>query len=313
MIPYGSLKSYMVKDMVPIKLDWRAEFKRLEGAYAPSTLKSYLSDVSIFVAWCEGAGRIAVPASVETVCMFLEDQARGSFPSSVQRRLYAIRKVHRLLRLPDPTGDEDINITMRRVKRSRPNRPRQAKGLTRDKLERCIAVQPNTPWGLRNRAMISLGYDLLTRRSELVALRCSDIEMLDDGTLRAIIRRSKSDPFGIGRLAFSSRRSARLVNDWLNWRGPGIDPLFCPVYQGRPINRSLGTTSVKNMIKAAVVAAGINAAEVDSYSGHSLRVGAAQDLLCAGHDTAAIMRAGGWKSVNILGRYLEFAEHNVWI
>jgi hypothetical protein len=42
------------------------------------------------------------------------------------------------------------------------------------------------------------------------------------------------------------------------------------------------------------------------------RVGAAQDLLCAGFDTAAIMRAGGWKSINVLDRYLEFAEHNVW-
>jgi hypothetical protein len=41
-------------------------------------------------------------------------------------------------------------------------------------------------------------------------------------------------------------------------------------------------------------------------------VGAAQDLLRKGHDTAAIMRAGGWKSVEVLGRYLEAAEHNVW-
>jgi len=41
-------------------------------------------------------------------------------------------------------------------------------------------------------------------------------------------------------------------------------------------------------------------------------VGAGQDLLCAGFDTAAIMRVGGWKSINVLDRYLELAEHNVW-
>jgi hypothetical protein len=45
--------------------------------------------------------------------------------------------------------------------------------------------------------------------------------------------------------------------------------------------------------------------------GHSLRVGAAQDLLRKGHDTATIIRAGGWMSVEVLGRYLEAAEHNV--
>ncbi|MBN4046400.1 hypothetical protein JYU02_00190 [bacterium AH-315-P15] len=44
-----------------------------------------------------------------------------------------------------------------------------------------------------------------------------------------------------------------------------------------------------------------------------MRVGAAQDLLCAGFDTVSIMRAGGWKSINVLARYLEHAEHNVWV
>ena len=296
----------------PNRPDWRAEFKRLEGAYAPATLKSYLTDVRLFVEWCEAMNLRALPADVATVCAFLEHEAKSLCPSSVRRRLYAIRKVHRLLRLPDPTWDEEIAITVRRVRRARPNRPRQAKGMTRDYLERCLAAQDDTPWGLRNRAMISLGYDLLTRRSELVALRTEDVELRSDGTLRVLIRRSKADPFGMGRIAFSSRRSARFVGEWLSWRGDAIEPLFCGIYQGKPINRSLGTTKVKLIIKEAAAAAGVPPDEVAAFSGHSLRVGAAQDLLCAGFDTAAIMRAGGWKSVNILGRYLELAEHNVW-
>ena len=292
--------------------DWRTEFKRLEGAYAPSTLKSYGTDVRIFVAWCEARGLGALPAAVATVCAFLEDQATTLCPSSVRRRLYAVRKVHRLLRLPDPTWDEDINLTLRRIRRAKLNRPKQAKGLTRGFLDRCLAAQPDTPWGLRNRAMIALGYDLLTRRSELVALRSDDLVFRSDGTLRVIIRRSKADPFGMGRIAFSSAQAAQLVRDWLAWRGPAVEPLFCGIYQGKPINRSLGTTKVKLIIKEAAAAAGAPPEDVAAFSGHSLRVGAAQDLLCAGFDTAAIMRAGGWKSVNVLGRYLEFAEHNVW-
>ena len=292
--------------------DWRAEFKRLEGAYAPATLKSYQTDVRIFVAWCEAHGLSALPADVQTICAFLEDQVATLCPSSVRRRLYAIRKVHRLVRLPDPTWDEDINLTLRRIRRAKLNRPKQAKGMTRKFLDRCLAAQPDTPWGLRNRAMISLGYDLLTRRSELVALRTDDLLFRNDASLRVIIRRSKADPYGMGRIAFSSIRTAQLVRDWLAWRGAGIDPLFCGIYQGKPINRPLGTTKVKLIIKEAAAAAGASPEDVAAFSGHSLRVGAAQDLLCAGFDTAAIMRAGGWKSVNVLGRYLEFAEHNVW-
>ena len=47
-------------------------------------------------------------------------------------------------------------------------------------------------------------------------------------------------------------------------------------------------------------------------SGHSLRVGAAQDLLIKGFSTSAIMRAGGWRSLSVLHTYLNLAEHNVW-
>lgn len=292
---------------------WRSEFRRLEGAYSPATMRSYRADVEAFEQWCLANGVDSpFPASVETVCRFLEAQGQSKAPSTVQRRLYAIRKVHRLLGLPDPTHDEDINLTFRRVRRAKAVRPRQAKGLTRAYLDRFLASEEDTPWGLRNRALLSLGYELLTRRSEIVALRTSDLEARSDGTCRVLIRRGKADPFGAGRISFTSRGTASLVADWLAWRGPDIDPLFCPIYQGKPIDRSLETTTVKRIIKAAARRTGLDPDEVDAFSGHSMRVGAAQDLLQRGFDTAAIMRAGGWKSVNILARYLEHAEHNVW-
>lgn len=294
------------------KHDWQAEFKRLEGAYAPMTLKSYRADVSVFVAWCDANDQVAFPASVTTLCDFLEADSIAHVPTTVQRRLYAIRKLHQLLRLPDPTMDEEINLTFRRIRRRKTSRPKQAKGLTREYLGRFLAVQPDNPWGLRNRAMLSLGYDLLTRRSELVALLTDDIDYHRDGTLRVLIRRSKSDQAGLGRIAFTSQRTGCLIKEWLNWRGPNIEPLFCPIYQGTPVDRSLSDTTVKDIIKTAARRSGIDLEAIEDFSGHSMRVGAAQDLLKAGHETAAIMRAGGWKSITVLARYLEHAEHNVW-
>ncbi len=99
---------------------------------------------------------------------------------------------------------------------------------------------------------------------------------------------------------------------WLDWRGHDIAPLFCPIYQGKAINRNPSATTVKRLIKTTAERVGLDPSVADEFSGHSLRVGAAQDLLAAGHDTIAIMRAGGWKSVNVLARYLEHAEYNVW-
>lgn len=300
-------------DAQRIGLDWRFQFQRLEGAYAPSTMRSYRADVEAFENWCvENCIRQPFPASVETVCRFLEDQGQSKAPSTVQRRLYAIRKVHRLLRLPDPTYDEDINLAMRKVRRRKSIRPRQAKGLTRNYLESFLESEPDTPWGMRNRAMLALGYELLTRRSELIALRNQDIVERADGTLRVLIRRSKADPYGQGRIAFTSKRTADLLREWLSHRGPEIEWLFCPIYQGKMIDRCLETTTVRRVIKEAARRCGLRSEQVAAFSGHSMRVGAAQDLLQRGFDTAAIMRAGGWKSVNVLARYLEKAEQNVW-
>lgn len=92
------------------------------------------------------------------------------------------------------------NLTYRSIRRAKHTRPKQAKGLTRKYLNRFLEVQPDNPWGLRNRAMLSLGYELLTRRSELVALTTNDLEVLGDDTMRVIIR-SKADPSGQGRIA----------------------------------------------------------------------------------------------------------------
>jgi len=139
-----------------------------------------------------------------------------------------------------------------------------------------------------------------------------DICWRKDGTLQVIIRRSKSDLFGEGRVAFTSKRSAELVTVWLKWRGTEIRPLFCPIYKSRPIDRSLSTTSIKQIIKETMKTLGMDGRIEPRFSGHSMRVGAAQDLLCAGFDTAAIMWAGGWKTIEVLARYLEYAEHNVW-
>ena len=99
---------------------------------------------------------------------------------------------------------------------------------------------------------------------------------------------------------------------WLEWRGTEVAPLFCPIYHDVVIDRRLSVTTVKRIIKTSAKDAGLPKSEVDAFSGHSLRVGAAQDLLRRGVSTANIMRAGGWKSISVLARYLENADCNVW-
>ena len=63
--------------------------------------------------------------------------------------------------------------------------------------------------------MLALECELLTRRSELVSLRTDDLELRADGTFRVLIRRSKVDQNGLGRIAFTSPKTSCLVNEWL--------------------------------------------------------------------------------------------------
>jgi integrase/recombinase XerD len=300
----------MIQKRPQCQSDWQSHLHRLQGAYAPSTIRAYYDDVRAFVDWCESHGVESFPAEIGAVCSFVEDQGRRLVPTTVRRRLVAIGKLHRLMGLPDPTRDEEVRISLRRVIRSRQRPPQQARGLSREQLEEVLVAQPDNGWGLRDRAILALGFEMLSRRSELVALRDSDLEWRPDGTLRVTIRRSKTDQAGLGRFAFTSRQTARVVEDWIAWRGRGFEFLFCPIYQGRPVHRELNSVTVRRAIQRGAARAGLE--HCGEFRGHSLRVGAAQELLCSGHDTVAIMRAGGWKSVATLARYLEFAEHNVW-
>jgi site-specific recombinase XerD len=304
------MDSYLTSESSPV---WRSFIDRLEGAYAPSTMRAYYCDIQAFVDWCDENSFSAFPASPQTIVKFLEYQAVTRSVSTIKRRLYGIRKVYELLELSDPTLKIEVKLAMRRIRRGNFERSQQAEGLTEEYLASFLGSQPETPLGLRNKTMISLGYDLLARRSELVALKTSDLSTRQDGTMQAIIRRSKSDPYGRGRNAFCSKRSAGLVAEWLDWRGRHIEYLFCPIYQSKALDRSLSASTVKSVVKSAALLAGLDPWLAQKFSGHSMRVGAAQDLFRKGRRTSAIMRAGGWKSRAILDRYLENAEHNVWL
>jgi len=206
-----------------------------------------------------------------------------------------------------------VLFAFRKIKRSKLARSSYAKVLASYYVRRFLDAQPETLPGLRNRAMIPLGYELLTRRSELVALRTEDVQLRAYGTLKVVIRRNKSDQFGEGRTAFSSRETAGTVMVWINIGKIKCQAFFSPVYKGKALDRSQSDMTVRRLVKETAGRAGFSEELAAQFSGHSFRVGAAQDLLRLGYDGIAIMRAGGWKSTQTVLRYLREAEHNVWI
>lgn len=299
----------MTKNIKTLCTDWYSHLTKLDGAYAPSTIDAYYADGKAFVDWCASHSIKPWPASEEVIVDFVTFEGARCLPATVRRRLASIGKIHRLMKFKDPTKSEEVRLAYRRVLRAWGRPASQAEGLTWDDLTRIIETEPDTLTGARNRAMLALGYEMLSRRSEVVALRDNDIEGRPNGTLKVTVRRGKSDPFGEGRRVYTSPETASLVRNWIDQRGRDFPYLFCPIYKGHPLKRELNGKTLERAVKAAASRIGGND---PGFRGHSLRVGAAQELLTRGYDVAAIMRAGGWKSVNTLARYLEKAEHNVW-
>jgi integrase/recombinase XerD len=85
-------------------------------------------------------------------------------------------------------------------------------------------------------------------------------------------------------------------------------PIFLALNLARVSGGSLDTSSIRRLIKRATRNTGVEAGIASDLSGHSMRVGATQDMLVAGFDALAIMQVGGWKTTNVLLRYVENAS-----
>ncbi|MEP3145201.1 tyrosine-type recombinase/integrase [Qipengyuania citrea] len=278
---------------------------RCEGAYSQNTLRGYRNALEQFRRWCALRRLEWLPATSRAIAEFVDDEAKTKAMATVKHRLDAIRFAHMMADLPCPTQHSEVRLAVRRARRKKPARQDQVLGLTTEMLARMIEACPETMAGRRDAALIRVGYDTLCRSSELVLLQ---VENLSDGFSSILVPRAKSDPFGEGRIAYLSNETIENLKGWLEISGIEEGPLFRGLHTRRLSSNALTTPSIRRIVKRAASRAGLSSAEVGGLSGHSMRVGAAQDMLVAGIDTLGIMQAGGWKSQTVLARYVENAS-----
>jgi integrase/recombinase XerD len=282
--------------------------RRCHGAYAVSTLRGYGSDLRSFEAWCDKHDRCWLPAESATVAALIDYQAEALSPSTIRRRVAAINFAHRMADLPSPTAASVVHLALRRAARRKNRRPDQSSGLTADILNRIVGVLPNTLGGLRDAALISVGYDTLCRSCELAAMTVDHLQMSANEDWSMLIARSKSDQAGDGRIAWLSPNTVTRLRRWMDAATITEGPLFRALHLRRVSETGFVTSSIRRLTKRAAQAAGIDGSVRNGLSGHSMRVGAAQDMLVGGFEALAIMHAGGWKTSAVLLRYVENAS-----
>src|SRR4051794_37270713 len=180
-------------------------------ALTPETLRAYAADWAHFSTWCATAGCEPLPAPPTAVAAYLATMAGLYSRSALERRLAAIGHQHRLRGLDWSAGHPAIRTTLRGIYRQHGSRRRQAAALTSVELRKLVAACPGDLAGLRDRALLLLGFAGALRRSELVGIDREHLRVTEAG-LRVLLPRSKTDQGGKGGelgLSPGKRRGAR--------------------------------------------------------------------------------------------------------
>src|ERR1700674_5504812 len=196
---------------------------------AVSTRKAYGTDFRLFKAWCDGKGVGSLPASPETVAAFLAAEAgAGVKPSTLSRRVAAIRYAHKLAGVGTPTDAEGVKATMRGIRRTFGGARIKKTPAVAAKMHSMVAAAPEGLAGLRDRALLLLGFAGAFRRSELVALDVADIAETETGLL-VTIRHSKTDQEGQGITIAIARGDiacpVKALREWLDAAGIEAGPI----------------------------------------------------------------------------------------
>jgi integrase len=282
------------------------------AARAPSTQALYRYDFEAFVAWCEAQALLAMPAAPDTVALYLTFRVETGWKAlTIGRALTGISQAHKAAGFASPRSALIVQEVLKGIRRKHGAAPVQKAPILLDDLKAMVRTVRPGLIGLRDRAMLLLGFAGAFRRSELAFLDVSDLAFSAAG-LEVTLRRSKTDQEGAGRKVGIPHGSVAetcpigAVKGWLDAAGITEGPILREV----PRFGTIGTERLSGLVVARVVKRAARAAGLDPqrFSGHSLRAGLATSAAKAGKSERAIMKQTGHRSAETVRRYIRDAD-----
>jgi integrase len=296
------------RDVGPLAILRQQERDYASRSKAESTKRAYRSDWRDFERWCRSHQLIALPATADTVTAYLTERARDHRVPTLTRRVSAISQAHQLAGFESPTQTPRVRTVMAGIRRALGTACVRKLPAVTDVIRAMIAhLRPGT-MGIRDRALLLVGFAGAFRRSELVALNAEDFALGPEG-LTITIRRSKTDQEGYGErigIPYGSNPDTcpvRALQAWLEALKPApAEPLFRSVNQAQIIQSGrLCAAAVALVVKRYTRAAGLDATQ---YAGHSLRAGLATAAAAADVSERVIMKQTRHRSVQMVRRYI---------
>ncbi len=272
----------------------------LDNSLAANTRKAYRQDLEHFKNW----GGV-IPSNPEQVAHYLTAYAATLSIATLQRRMVSIAKAHSMAGFPDPVKTDLVGLTMKGIRRVHGRPQMQVSPVLKEDLSIMLAHAPDSLKGKRDRALLLLGFCAALRRSEVVALKCTDLDFTSQGIVLTLPR-SKTDQAGQGRKIGIPKGRGRIcpvetIKEWLVHSG-AKDFVFRSITKGGVLaDKPLSDRAVANIIKLYAEKAGLDAGK---YSGHSLRSGLATSAAQHGISSWKIREQTGHKSDAMLARYI---------
>ncbi|MGA1860965.1 tyrosine-type recombinase/integrase [Azospirillum sp. 11R-A] len=307
----------------------------IERSLADGTRAVYARAWARFAGWCQGQGMAALPATPATLAAFLAHHAdpppqagsrttegapTGLSPSRLEVVRAAVRREHTRTGHPDPGADPRIGQLLRGVRRSwaeRGQSRRQVEALTASShgdtdvptLRLVVeAITPAEVRGVRDTALVLVGFAGALRRSELCSLTWGDVRSAAGG-LTVTLRTSKTDRDAKGQSVGIPRVGGPLcpVAALTAWRKALLaaghtvstsDPVFRDVSRwGHVAAAALHPSTVARIVKRLVAAVPTEGLDEElrrrldpaRYAGHSLRAGFVTTAAIEGKDIIDIL------------------------
>lgn len=297
----------------------------IQAAKRPNTLAAYQSDLQAFGQWCAQQGVSALPASPETVAAYIADKGSDLNPKSLQRHCAAIAKVHGLKGLQSPTKHELVRTCLQGLRaKAATQRPQKQAG-RKTKAPALLAEQvrlmlgsitQDTGAGLRDTALLLVGYKAALRRSELAGLQWWQVEWSAEGVLLRL-QATKADKVYKGQMVALAHEGGAFcpveaLQRWRLWctENAQISPktldegaVFRSLNKHLQLGESISAHAVGEIVKQRASAVGL-----PSVTAHSLRRGHLTEGHRRGISEADLMRTSRHRSLTVFRSYIDEAQ-----
>lgn len=267
------------------------------AATAENTNKAYKADWAHFASWCRRKGvdpLVPSPAVIGlyiTECVNPQDGSPPLSVSTIERRLSGLSANYRQRGLALDMKDRHIAAVWAGIKRQHGKPPKQKEAVLPDDIRAMVATLDFDLRGLRDRAILLVGYAGGLRRSEIVSLDVGKddtpdsggwVEILDKGAVLTLRGKTGWREVEIGRGSSDQSCPVHALDQWLHFAKIDFGPVFVRTSRDgtRAVEARLSDKHVARLIKATVLQSGIRAdlpekERLALFSGHSLRAGLA--------------------------------------